>query len=121
VRALRKPRAIEQKLMPASVGLDASGKPTPALEKKLQALGLAGLDPGRLKRRVDGKAETLFVDSTTPALPLAVALQAALDEAIAALPIPKMMSYQLADGTTTVNFVRPRTGWSPFTAATSFP
>ncbi len=110
VRAASEPRAIEQKLMPASVGLDASGKPTPALEKKLQALGLAGLDPTRLKRRLDGKAETLFVDSTTPALPLAVALQGALDEAIAALPVPKMMSYQLADGTTTVKFVRPAHG-----------
>ena len=110
VRAASEPRAIEQKLMPASVGLDASGKPTAALEKKLQALGLAGLDPARLKRRMDGKAEALFVDSTTPALPLAAALQAALDEAIAALPVPKMMSYQLADGTTTVKFVRPAHG-----------
>ena len=110
VRSASQPRAIEQKLMPASVGLDASGKPTPALEKKLQALGLAGLDPARLKRRVDGKSETLFVDSTTPALPLAEGLQAALDEALAALPIPKMMSYQLADGATTVKFVRPAHG-----------
>jgi glycyl-tRNA synthetase beta chain len=38
------------------------------------------------------------------------ALQAALDEAIAALPIPKVMSYQLADGETTVQFVRPGHG-----------
>jgi len=30
-----------------------------------------------------------------------------LDEALAALPIPKVMSYQLADGRTTVQFVRP--------------
>ena len=52
VRAASEPRAIEQKLMPASVGLDASGKPTPALEKKLQGLGLAGLDLARLKRQI---------------------------------------------------------------------
>ena len=110
VRAASEPRAIEQKLMPASVGLDAGGKPTPALEKKLAALGLAGIDPGKLKKRVDGKSETLFVDSTTPAVPLAQALQAALDETLAALPIPKVMSYQLADGVTTVNFVRPAHG-----------
>jgi glycyl-tRNA synthetase beta chain len=38
------------------------------------------------------------------------ALQAALDEAIAGLPIPKVMSYQLADGVTTVRFVRPAHG-----------
>jgi len=100
-------RAVEVKLMPASVGLDAQGKPTPALLKKLEAAGLAGLDPARLRRKVDGKAEMLFADATTPATPLAVALQATLDEAIAGLPIPKVMSYQLADGATTVHFVRP--------------
>jgi glycyl-tRNA synthetase beta chain len=70
-------------------------------------VGLADLDPAKLKRRVDGKAETLFADSMTPAVPLAQALQAAIDEALAALPIPKVMSYQLADGVTTVQFVRP--------------
>ena len=107
VKAESQPRAVEVKLVPAAVGLDASGKPTPALTKKLEAAGLAGLDPAKLKKRVDGKSEMLFADSTTPAMPLAQALQAALDEAIASLPIPKMMSYQLADGVTTVQFARP--------------
>jgi glycyl-tRNA synthetase beta chain len=107
VRAAAESRALEVKLMPASVGLDADGKPTPALQKKLQALGLAGIDPASFKRRMDGKAEALFVDTTTPAVPLAQALQAALDEALASLPIPKVMSYQLTDGETTVQFVRP--------------
>jgi glycyl-tRNA synthetase beta chain len=32
-------KAVQQKLMPVSVGLDADGKATPALLKKLQALG----------------------------------------------------------------------------------
>ena len=107
VRAASEPKTVEVKLMPASVGLDAAGKPTAALEKKLQAVGLAGIDPARLKRRVDGKAESLFVDTQTPALPLAKALQDTLAEALAALPIPKVMTYQLADGATTVSFVRP--------------
>jgi glycyl-tRNA synthetase beta chain len=110
VRAAAEPRAVEVKLMPVSVGLDAAGNPTPALQKKLQAAGLAGTDVSKFKRRMDGKSETLFADSTTPALPLAKALQAALDETLAALPIPKVMSYQLADGRTTVNFVRPAHG-----------
>jgi glycyl-tRNA synthetase beta chain len=96
--------------MPVSVGLDAEGKPTQALMKKLEAVGLAGTDVQSLRRRVEGKSEVLFVDSTTPAMPLATALQQALDEAIAALPIPKVMSYQLADGETTVQFVRPAHG-----------
>jgi glycyl-tRNA synthetase beta chain len=100
-------RDIEVKLMPATVGLDASGQATPALTKKLEAAGLKGLDPARLARRMDGKTEMLFAQASTPAMPLAQGLQAALDEAIAALPIPKVMTYQLADGETTVQFVRP--------------
>ncbi len=110
VKAASEPRAVEVKLMPASVALDAAGKPTPALAKKLEAAGLAGTDPTTLKRRMDGKSEMLFADAKTPATPLAQALQPALDEAIAGLPIPKVMSYQLADGVTTVQFVRPAKG-----------
>jgi len=60
-------KAILQKLMPVSVGLDASGHATPALLKKLQALGADVSDPARavaaLKRAPDGKAEALFYDS----------------------------------------------------------
>jgi glycyl-tRNA synthetase beta chain len=103
-------REIEVKLMPASVGLDASGNPTPALAKKLDAAGLAGIDPAKLERRMDGKSEMLFARAMSPAVPIAQGLQAALDEAIAGLPIPKVMSYQLADGETTVQFVRPAHG-----------
>ena len=103
-------RPVQVKLMPATVGLDAEGKPTQALLKKLEAVGLAGTDVQSLRRRVEGKSEVLFVDSMTPAMPLATGLQQALDEAIAALPIPKVMSYQLADGETTVQFVRPAHG-----------
>jgi glycyl-tRNA synthetase beta chain len=107
VKAASESRAQEVKLMPASVGLDAKGQPTPALLKKLEAAGLTGLEPSKLRMRVDGKAEMLFAEAMTPAMPLAAALQASLDEAIAQLPIPKVMSYQLADGVTTVQFVRP--------------
>ncbi len=100
-------RAVQQKLMPVSVALDAAGKATPALLKKLAALGAdAAAVPG-LKRQMDGKAEALFLDSIVAGATLADGLQAALDAALAALPIPKLMSYQLADGWTSVNFVRP--------------
>jgi glycyl-tRNA synthetase beta chain len=103
-------RPVQVKLMPVSVGLDAEGKATQALLKKLEAVGLAGTDVQSTKRRTEGKAEVLFVDSMTPAMPLARGLQEALDEAITQLPIPKVMSYQLADGETTVQFVRPAHG-----------
>ncbi|MCZ8174350.1 MAG: glycine--tRNA ligase subunit beta [Burkholderiaceae bacterium] len=103
-------RAQSVKLMPVAVGLAADGSPTPALLKKLVALGAdAGAVPG-LRRAPDGKAEALFLDSTVPGATLAAGLQAALDEALARLPIPKVMQYQLADGWQTVHFVRPAHG-----------
>ena len=71
------------------------GNATPALLKKLRSLGAdASAVPG-LKRAMDGKAEALFYDSTAKGATLAEGLQKALNEAIAKLPIPKVMSYQL--------------------------
>ncbi|MBN2692564.1 MAG: glycine--tRNA ligase subunit beta [Burkholderiaceae bacterium] len=103
-------KAVAQKLMPTAVGLDADGKPTPALLKKLGALGLDASAAPRLRREGEGKAETLFIDTVAPGASLAEGLQKALAEAIAKLPIPKVMAYQLADGWTTVKFVRPAHG-----------
>ncbi|WP_332814399.1 glycine--tRNA ligase subunit beta [Ramlibacter sp.] len=100
-------RAVSQKLMPVSVGLDAQGRPTPALLKKLQAVGADASAVAGLRRAVDGKAEALFHESTARGATLAEGLQKALAEAIARLPIPKVMTYQLADGWTDVRFVRP--------------
>ena len=100
-------RAEEIKLMPASVGLSAAGEATPALLKKLAALGADASVVPRLKRRADGKSETLFFDSTVAGASVADGLQQALDATLARLPIPKVMQYQLADGWTTVAFVRP--------------
>ncbi len=100
-------KAVSQKLMPVSVGLDASGNPTPALLKKLQALGADASAVAGLQRAPDGKAEALFYESTVRGATLAQGLQKALAEAIAKLPIPKVMTYQLADGWTDVKFVRP--------------
>ncbi|SBP86548.1 glycine--tRNA ligase subunit beta [Thiomonas delicata] len=103
-------RPLAQKLMPVSVGLDAAGQPTPALIKKLAALGLDPQSVQKLRREGEGKAETLFIDTMAAGAQLADALQKALHDAIAKLPIPKVMSYQLADGWTTVKFVRPAHG-----------
>jgi glycyl-tRNA synthetase beta chain len=105
--AARSPdQPFRQKLVPVSVGLDAGGGATPALLKKLAALG-ANVDHRGLARESDGKQDVLVYEGTRPGANLADGLQAALDEAIARLPIPKVMSYQLGDGTTTVQFVRP--------------
>jgi glycyl-tRNA synthetase beta chain len=98
--------------MPVTVGLDADGNATPALLKKLQALGAGPEAVAQLKRAPDGKAEALFYDSIVKGASLADGLQKALNEAIAKLPIPKVMSYQLETdcelpGWSSVNFVRP--------------
>lgn len=112
-------KAVQQKLMPVSVGLDAQGTPTPALLKKLSALGVDLSDPARavasLKRAPDGKNEALFYDSVVTGATLAAGLQKALEEVLARLPIPKVMSYQLESdcelpGWTNVHFVRPAHG-----------
>lgn len=100
-------KAVSQKLMPVTVGLDAQGNATPALLKRLQALGADASAVAGLKRAMDGKAEALFYDSTAKGATLAEGLQKALNESLAKLPIPKVMTYQLADGWTDVKFVRP--------------
>ena len=112
-------RAVQQKLMPVSVGLNAQGLATPALLKKLTALGADVSDPvaavAALKRAPDGKAEALFYDSLVTGATLDVGLQKALEDAVAKLPIPKVMSYQLETdcalpGWSSVHFVRPAHG-----------
>jgi glycyl-tRNA synthetase beta chain len=110
VAALAADKAVAQKLMPASVGLDANGNATPALAKKLAALGADASAVANLRRENDGKADILFYDSMAKGATLAEGLQKALESALAALPIPKVMTYQLADGWSSVNFVRPAHG-----------
>ena len=106
VLAVSPDEAFEQKLVPVRVGLDAEGKPTPALQKKMAALGIS-CDVSELKRVDDGKNESLFFAGVRPGVEIAVGLQSALEEATKNLPIPKVMTYQLQDGETTVSFVRP--------------
>ena len=115
VLAVSPDQPFTQKLMPASVALDADDRPTPALRKRLAALGrahLADLWPNavdgadRLDCESDGRMSALFLHSIATGSPLHVALQATLDDTLARLPIPKVMTYQRADGAT-VKFVRP--------------
>ena len=107
VLAVAADKPVVQKLMPVAVGLDAAGNATPALLKKLAALGADASCVTSLRRENDGKADILFYDSLAKGATLAEGLQKAVEAALAALPIPKVMTYQLADGWTTVNFVRP--------------
>jgi glycyl-tRNA synthetase beta chain len=103
-------KSVSQKLMPVAVGLDAAGLATPALLKKLASLGADAAIVPQLKRAPDGKAEALFYDNAIKGATLAEGLQKALDETLIKLPIAKVMTYQLADGWSSVNFVRPAHG-----------
>ncbi|MEX3956637.1 glycine--tRNA ligase subunit beta [Trinickia sp. EG282A] len=106
VRAVAPEKHVREKVLPVSVALDANGQPTAPLAKKLAALGFPDTRLDELERASDGKAEAFFLRYSAPGATLADGLQAALDEALAKLPIPKVMTYQRPDGTS-VQFVRP--------------
>lgn len=106
VRATSPDKLLREKVLPVSVALDAAGNASAPLMKKLAALGYPDLQVSDLERAVDGKAESFFYSHTASGTKLAPSLQTALEESIAKLPIPKVMSYQRPDGET-VHFVRP--------------
>ena len=96
-------REVTEKIMPVSVALDASGQPTAALTKKLEAKGIPLSAVAGFERRLDGKAEALFYTSTVPGAKLAEVLGGIVQDALKALPIPKVMRWGDGDAT----FVRP--------------
>ncbi|MGY8523699.1 glycine--tRNA ligase subunit beta [Paracidovorax citrulli] len=113
VRAGAPDREQREKVLPVSVALDAAGEPTAPLAKKLGALaksvGVETIEWRELERAGEGKNEALFYRYTARGATLAQGLQAALDDTLTRLPIPKVMSYQRPDGST-VHFVRPAHG-----------
>ena len=110
VRASSPDKQIREKVLPVSVALDKEGQPAAPLTKKLAALaaqaGREQIAITELERASDGKADSFFFTYTASGQPLAAGLQPTLEESIAKLPIPKVMSYQRPDGET-VQFVRP--------------
>lgn len=109
VRRVSPEKKTRAKVLPVSVAMDGQGNPTNALGKKLAVLGFPHLTVADLERAADGKTESFFYNYTAPGIDLAQGLQAVLDEAIAALPIPKLMRYQTGAGED-VQFVRPAHG-----------
>ena len=106
VRSTSPDKLLREKILPVSVALDASGNASAPLLKKLVALGIPDLQVSDLERAIDGKAESFFYSRTASGTILAPSMQAAVEESIAKLPIPKVMGYQRPDGET-VHFVRP--------------
>jgi glycyl-tRNA synthetase beta chain len=98
--------------MPAAIGMK-EGQPTPALIKKLKGIYNDDVDIPRLMRdRVyvaedAGKAVVKHREGLAAGSPLLVALSGLLKATVESLPIPKVMTYQLSDGWSNVEFVRP--------------
>ena len=114
VRGISQPRPqLPKTLMPAAVGLDAEGKPTAPLLKRLRSMYHDEVDiQWLMSERVfveeeSGKSVLKHREDLAAGSPLAIRLEEALEEALGKLPIPKVMTYQLADGWSSVNFVRP--------------
>ncbi|MFZ2541479.1 MAG: glycine--tRNA ligase subunit beta [Gallionella sp.] len=103
-------RQVSKKLMPVAVGLDANGQPTPALLKKLASIGADASMVPSLKRESDGKADMLVLNRNEKGMDLTSCLTFALGDTLGDLPIAKVMTYQLADNWSSVNFVRPVRG-----------
>lgn len=112
-------RPLEQKLMPVAVSRKEDGGWSDALRKKLAGMGREQLADVPVNTRVgtdslaikpDGKTDSVYLRTVAVGQSLEQALAKAIEDVIAKLPIPKVMSYQLADGTTTVKFVRPAHG-----------
>ncbi|HWS77282.1 MAG TPA: glycine--tRNA ligase subunit beta [Thermomonas sp.] len=83
-----------------NIALDADGKPTRALEG---FAAKAGIDWTQLQRTSDAKGERFVHRAVTPGAQTRDLLQAVLDEALAAMPIPKPMRW----GDHAYGFARP--------------
>ena len=99
-------RPTREKILPVNIALDATGKPTKALEKRLSVFSLSTDYLPRLKRESDGKTESFFYEYVASGASLESWLGKILAEAVAALPIPKVMRYQTDSGDY-AEFVRP--------------
>ena len=129
-------KAVKEKLMPLAVAKDAAGNGSVALKKKLAALGHEALatspltlapaltsasghqregrgdktGESELLVESDGKAEYVYLIGSAQGKSVSAGVQNAIDATLAKLPIPKVMTYQLADGKTDMSFVRPAHG-----------
>jgi glycyl-tRNA synthetase beta chain len=107
VQSVAADRAESKKLMPAKVAFDANGNPAPALQKRLEK---EGATQSQIEKKVEGAEEIVYLQLSIKGASLEEGLQLALNQSLAKLPIPKTMTYQLADGLTSVQFVRPAHG-----------
>jgi len=93
-------RVLERRGPAVAAGLDAAGKPTPAL------LGFArscGVEPAKLERQAGEKGEYFVYRSKQKGEPLGTHLAAAVESSLKKLPVAKLMRW----GAGEAQFVRP--------------
>jgi glycyl-tRNA synthetase beta chain len=90
-----------------AVGLDPQGQPTVALRKWAERQGVA---IEALERVGEGRQAAFQGRVVVAGARLESVIGPLVEAALAALPIPRLMTYQLADGRTTVSFARPAQG-----------
>ena len=95
------------KLMPAKIGFNEQSEATQALLKKLQSLNETDEAISRIKKEDEKGQQILYLEKDIAGINLEDILSEIINNCINQLPIKKMMSYQLEDGWTSVNFVRP--------------
>jgi glycyl-tRNA synthetase beta chain len=98
---------IEVKGPSIKVALDDTGKPTQALIKWAEK---QGVEVAALTQRSDGKQDCFYAKTLQLGARLSSHIESIIQDALAKLPIPKVMQYQLADGKTDVSFIRPAKG-----------
>ena len=95
------------KLMPAKIGFNEQSEATQALLKKLQSLNETDEAISRIKKEDEKGQQILYLEKDIAGINLEDILSEIINNCINQLPIKKMMSYQLEDGWTSINFVRP--------------
>ena len=106
-------KRARKKLMPTSVAFDENNNHSVALKKKFESMGYIPFIPGstyHLEKVVENGVENLYLDYEEGGESISLLLDWSLRMVLEKLPIPKVMTYQLEDGWTSVNFVRPAHG-----------
>ena len=107
---MRRDKSMREKVLPVSVALDADGKPSAPLAKKLlrwRSRSASRRSAGTTGTRAGRQGGKLLLRLHRAGCTLQHGLQAALDEAIAKLPIPEGDELPAPGRRDTVQFVRP--------------
>jgi glycyl-tRNA synthetase beta chain len=111
VRSHSPERIERKKLMPSSVAFTSDNAWSTSLKKRLAKDEISERDIKNgnisLVESLEGTTEYVFLEGKEERESLSLHLNQVLIDVRGRLPVPKVMTYQLGDGWTTVDFVRP--------------